>query len=68
MSFVTEVEHAIQRARQFPEAYGKVNDRLRHIGTHRFPYILVYEVRGDRILVWAIAHASREPGYWKGRG
>ena len=67
MSFVTEVESAIQRARQFPEAYGKMTDSLRHIGTHRFPYAIIYECRGDRIVIWAVAHTSREPGYWKAR-
>lgn len=67
MSFVTEVESAIQRARQYPEAYAKVSDNLRHIGTHRFPYILIYEILADRILIWAVAHTSREPGYWKAR-
>jgi len=51
LSFVTEVENAIQRARQFPEAYGKVADSLRHIGTHRFPYAIIYESRGDRIFI-----------------
>jgi plasmid stabilization system protein ParE len=67
MSFVTEVESAIQRARQFPEAYGKLSDSLRHIGTHRFPYILIYEILADRLFIWAVAHTSREPGYWKER-
>jgi toxin ParE1/3/4 len=67
LSFVTEVESAIERARQFPEAYGKITEDLRHIGTHRFPYAVVYEVREDRVFIWAVAHASREPGYWKTR-
>ena len=66
-SFVTEVESAIERARHFPEAYGRVAESLRHIGTHRFPYAIVYEVREDRIFIWAVAHTSREPGYWKTR-
>jgi toxin ParE1/3/4 len=67
MSFVTAVESAIERARQFPEAYGKVAQNIRHIGTHRFPYVIVYEVQADRIFIWAVAHTSREPGYWKRR-
>ena len=67
MAFVEEVERAIERARQFPEAYGKLPGHLRHVGTHRFPYVIVYETRDDRICIWAVAHASRQPGYWKGR-
>ncbi len=30
----------------------------------RFPYILIYQVRSDTIEFVAIAHTSREPGYW----
>jgi plasmid stabilization system protein ParE len=67
LSFVTEVESAIERARQFPEAYGRVGRNLRHVGTHRFPYVVIYEVLEGRIFVWAVAHTSREPGYWKKR-
>jgi toxin ParE1/3/4 len=34
----------------------------------RFPYTLVYRVQGERLTVMAVAHQSREPGYWVGRG
>lgn len=32
-----------------------------------FPYTLVYRVQGEDITVMAVAHQSREPGYWVGR-
>jgi toxin ParE1/3/4 len=32
-----------------------------------FPYTLVYRVKGTVISVIAVAHQSREPGYWTGR-
>ena len=64
MAFVTEVENAIERARQFPEAYGKIAGNYRHILTHRFKYAVIYEVLQDRIFIWAVAHTSRAPGYW----
>ena len=66
-SFVIEVEAAIERARQFPTAYGKIAANLRHVRTHRFRYAIIYEVLEDRIFIWAVAHGSREPGYWEGR-
>lgn len=35
---------------------------------HRFPYSLVYrESDSDGPQVYAVAHQSREPGYWQGR-
>ena len=33
----------------------------------QFPYTLVYRVKGEVISVIAVAHQSREPGYWAGR-
>ena len=33
----------------------------------KFPYTLVYRVQGEVISVVAVAHQSREPGYWRGR-
>jgi len=63
-SFVAEVEDAIERARQFPEAYGKISGNYRHVLTHRFRYAIIYEVLQDRIFIWAVAHTSRAPGYW----
>ena len=32
-----------------------------------FPYRVVYEDLPDTIYIVAVAHASREPGYWKSR-
>lgn len=32
-----------------------------------FPYTLVYRVKDDVITVMAVAHQSREPGYWADR-
>ena len=41
--------------------------RYRRLVLQRFPYVLVYEVRGDEIEFVAIAHTSRRPGYWTER-
>jgi hypothetical protein len=33
----------------------------------QFPYKLVCRVQGEVLTVLAVAHQSREPGYWVGR-
>lgn len=33
----------------------------------RFPYGVIYEPAVTEIIVVAIAHLHREPGYWQGR-
>lgn len=33
----------------------------------RFPYQVIYYARPDDIVIVAIAHTSRRPGYWRSR-
>jgi hypothetical protein len=33
----------------------------------RFPYQIVYRRRPDEIVIVAVAHVKRKPGYWKDR-
>lgn len=53
-----------------PRAWGLVSGRrARLLGVRRFvlqdfPYTLPYIVREDLILLIAMAHTSRRPGYW----
>ncbi len=35
--------------------------------TKRFPFLIYYEVLEDKLWIWAVMHAAREPGYWKSR-
>ena len=43
-------------------------DRLsRRVLISRFPYHVVYRLEADAIIILAIAHMKRRPGYWKHR-
>lgn len=64
LSFVREIERAVEKARQFPESQKRITGNVRRVLTQRFSYSVVYEVLENKVLIWAIAHASREPGYW----
>lgn len=67
--FVREVYRAIQRILKHPRAWAKLSERTRRCRTSRFPYGIIYEVRDEEnvILIVAIAHLSRKPGYWQDR-
>jgi hypothetical protein len=32
-----------------------------------FPYSVIFQEKGEAILIIAVAHAKRRPGYWKAR-
>jgi toxin ParE1/3/4 len=39
----------------------------RRILLHGFPYQIVYRLRPAEIVIVAVAHLKRRPGYWKNR-
>ena len=41
--------------------------RTRQVIVRRFPYRVVYYLSQDEIVVIAIAHTKRRPGYWRER-
>lgn len=41
--------------------------RVRSKGVVDFPYRVVYFVRNDSLIVVAVAHTKRRPGYWRER-
>src|SRR5712691_1813018 len=46
--------------RERPAGYRRVN-------LPAFPIYLAYFIRGERLIVAAVGHASRDPDYWKNR-
>ena len=46
--------------RERPGGYRRVNCPV-------FPFYLAYVIRGDVLVVVAVAHASRKPGFWHER-
>jgi len=66
--FLAEVDQAIQRILRQPLAGTKMQKNTRCCRTKRFPYGLIYQVRGnDDILIVAVMHLRRHPDYWKDR-
>lgn len=68
---VEKFESAVQRALRLlafmPRLGSPSYPGVRTWALKRFPYTLVYRVQGDLTTVIAVAHQSREPGYWRGR-
>lgn len=67
--FAREIYRTVLRILNHPFAWRKLSRRTRRGRTKRFPYGLIYQVREaeNRVLIVAVMHLSREPGYWKQR-
>ncbi len=65
--FVLEVESAIHKLLQHPKRYPSIDDGIRRCLLRTFPYGVLYSIEPEFVLIVAIMHSSREPGYWKDR-
>lgn len=72
LDFIATVRAAYARIRERPELYAPAEDapagrNVRNIPLDRFPFRVVYWVRPADVVIPAVAHTSRRPGYWKNR-
>ena len=66
--FIGCVEVAIGLICDAPEGWRVFAGReLRRALTKVFPYAVFYTIESDHVLIIAVAHYSREPGYWQHR-
>ena len=69
--FLAAVERASDRLEDWPHigpvwTYSEVPEGVRRLSLQTFPYHLVYVVE-PRLVVVAVAHMRRRPGYWRTR-
>jgi toxin ParE1/3/4 len=65
--FVDEVERSMGLVAERPTLYAEVEPGVRQVVVRDFPYSLIYTVEPDYVLVLAVMHQNRRPGYWRTR-
>jgi plasmid stabilization system protein ParE len=65
--FLNEIDRLLKLLATYPELGHPRTRPIRTVRARRFPYSLVYQVVGDRLVVLAVAHQRRQPRYWTGR-
>jgi len=65
--FTAEVDRAIERVLEAPDRWRCIQEDVRRYLLARFPYGILYTVEEEYVLIVAIMHLSREPGYWRHR-
>jgi len=66
-AFINVIEDAVYRIKESPTRWAKFDEDVRRCLTRKFPYSVLYTIEQDYILILAVTHCSREPGYWKNR-
>ncbi len=65
--FREELRHAVDAVANHPLTWPRHGGRARRYVFPRFPFSLVYLLRGSEVEVIAVAHGRRRPGYWRSR-
>jgi plasmid stabilization system protein ParE len=65
--FVDAVERGMRLIAERPQLHPEIEPRVRRAVLRGFPYSLIYAVEPNCILVMAVMHHKRSPGYWRGR-
>jgi len=65
--FSIEVFATIQNILIYPTAWPVIEEGVRRCLVHRFPYGVIYSIEQEEILILAVMHLHRHPGYWKNR-
>lgn len=65
--FYDEMERLIGEIRSQPDRFRLFEASTRRHFSDVFPYAIIYVDQNDRILIIAVMHFKRLPGYWKSR-
>lgn len=67
LEFAEEVYATIARIIAYPKAWTKLSMHTRRCLVNRFPFGIIFQIKGSELRVIAVANLNRKPGYWKRR-
>ncbi len=65
--FRKEVGHVLDKIIEDPMLWRGRSGGYRRVNCPVFPYYIPFFIRGEKIIIAAVAHEHRKPGYWKYR-
>jgi plasmid stabilization system protein ParE len=67
LDFIDELHRGTQTIRKAPNRWPLGSNHTRRFSLWRFPFSIIYSEHDSLVTIWAVAHGSRRPGYWKRR-
>src|SRR5262245_49514517 len=67
VNFQIAVDQAVHQISAAPEQWPLLDDIHRSFILRRYPYSIIYRVVNGNVVIVAVAHARRRPGYWQNR-
>jgi toxin ParE1/3/4 len=65
--FLSQVHEVLALIEKHPSIGKPETHHLRRFGLKRFPFDVVYQVEGPQLVIVALVHHRRKPGYWRHR-
>ena len=65
--FVAELNQVIDRILEAPRRWPRSARGTRKLKLPCFPFLVIYREAEGAVLILAVAHGSRRPGYWRSR-
>jgi hypothetical protein len=65
--YLDEIEHAVHSIATSPQTWPILDGDFRRRLVKRFPFSVIYRIEPVKIVIIAVAHLRKKPGYWKKR-
>lgn len=65
--FESELQSTITSIRERPESFSSIRGKRRRALVGGFPYLVLFDISGDIVLVVGVFHAARNPSIWGSR-
>jgi len=67
VAFSHAVDRAVSQIRDSPYRFPLADHGTRKVVLQRFPFNIFYRTAESEVVIVAVAHQKRRPGYWSGR-
>ena len=61
--YLEEVENGYEKLSNQPLHYSFINERFRKLKVARFPYVIIYEIEDNRVIIVSVWHTSIKPKF-----
>ena len=65
--FEQDLQNTVAFVTTHPMSGRAISDRVRKFRLRAFRYNIIYVIDGEEIIIVAVAHHRRRPGYWQAR-
>jgi plasmid stabilization system protein ParE len=65
--FIEELRQAAETILAMPDLWPPGKNNTRRFLLWRFPFSVIYTLQESVVTIWAVAHGSRRPEYWRDR-